>query len=240
MLHLLWEANLTFSSVTGAQYPVAPAIFVAALLLTIFAQQCFVHTRHRAAGESNTGAEPLCRDAAAPPLAPLGGLFTLILAVHSLFGGLVIGLQTALHATIINFIAFGTHKGVAAYALGLDLSRTDMSGRRRLAHCLVFALSTPIGVAAGVEILAAVSRRVGAAVCAAFGAASAGSFMYIAVRELSEELASSTAEGRPGHTHHRPVWAALAASAGVAVMAVVFPVIIFPGSEHGGVVCGVR
>lgn len=264
MLHLLWEANVAMGRVVAAavSYPIAPAIFVATLLLTMFAHRVYTppaasRPRQRKSMErgGDTDVESLCHDATPPRpgsgAASLGGLFTLILAVHSLFGGLVIGLQTALHATIINFIAFGTHKGVAAYALGLDLSRADMSGRWRLVNCLVFAVSTPVGVAAGAGTLAVVPHRVGVAVSAAFGAASAGSFMYIAVRELAEELAAGGGTDHEGSDKDRdngtakgsaaparPVWVALAAIAGVAVMAIVFPVIIFPGtSGHAAVGC---
>lgn len=115
-------------------------------------------------------------------MAPLGVIFTVILAVHSFFGGLVIGLQTTLHSTIINFIAFGVHKAVAGYALGIDLSCTEVGLTAKITQCVVFALSTPTGVAVGVGILAAVPSRVGATISACFGAASAGSFMCAARR----------------------------------------------------------
>ena len=266
LLHLLWASNHGLEKLVIPNYPLSPLIFLFSVLATAFAHHLpCVGKRGGGEGGGATGGDQQ-RHA-------LGALFTVILAVHSIFGGIVIGLQTSLHSTIINFIAFGAHKGVAAFALGLDLSRKaeTMPLCRRLWHCAIFAVSTPIGIGVGTGIIAGTSAKTGHITSAVFGAAAGGCFLYIALKELMEDLEESVrgspagppppaielvvadpaakpstaaaAEGPRGaglKSHlkgHRlqPVQVLFAFTAGVAVMAVIFPLILFPGgasAEH--------
>ena len=155
-----------------------------------------------------------------------GYLFSIILAVHSIFGGLVIGLQLTLQGAIINLLAFGVHKGVAAYALGLDLARSSSGKVYRITQCVIFSLSTPVGVAIGMGVVETASPSASGITVAVFAAAAAGAFLYIATVEILR-----TAQDLPLQL------VALFTLLGVAVMAVIFPAIIFPNQSINEIFC---
>lgn len=155
-----------------------------------------------------------------------GYLFSIILAVHSIFGGLVIGLQLTLQGAIINLLAFGVHKGVAAYALGLDLARSSSRKGHRITQCVIFSVSTPVGVAIGMGVVETASPSASGITVAVFAAAAAGAFLYIATVEILR-----TAQDLPLQL------VALFTLLGVAVMSVIFPVIIFPNQSINETFC---
>jgi solute carrier family 39 (zinc transporter), member 1/2/3 len=113
------------------------------------------------------------------------------LSFHSLMEGLTLGVsQRSRRQFLALLVAILAHKFFAAFALGISLSSaaSTPAGRRAALHAaVVFALTTPVGAAAGLCVSSALLPRAATAVCAGLGAVSAGIFVYIALVELVAE-----------------------------------------------------
>ena len=246
-LHLGWASDLALMHFVTDKYPVGPLICVVSILVTQFAEYCLAtpaNEEERKSAQTRTKESPVDDEATMQDTSQsvamreenakrsdehtFGMTFVVVMVVHSVFGGLVIGLQTTLHMTVINLIAFGVHKGVAGYALGLDLKKWDLEFKKIASCCIVFACSTPLGVGIGMGVLASANMKVGHIIAASFAAIAAGSFLYIAVTELNEEY-------RARRVGKLSVF--VAAFLGVSVMSVIFPVILFPGNTAHEIMC---
>mmetsp|Transcript_29199 Transcript_29199/g.69525 ORF Transcript_29199/g.69525 Transcript_29199/m.69525 type:complete len:304 (-) Transcript_29199:179-1090(-) len=243
-LHLGWASDLALMHFVTDKYPVGPLICVISILVTQMAsaqakeeESAQTRTKESPADDEATMRDSLLmsqsismpeENAKRSDEHTFGMTFVVVMVVHSVFGGLVIGLQTTLHMTVINLIAFGVHKGVAGYALGLDLKKWDIEFKKIASCCIVFACSTPLGVGIGMGVLASANMKVGHIIAASFAAIAAGSFLYIAVTELNEEYRAR----RVGKLS-----VLVTAFLGVSVMSVIFPVILFPGNTTHEIMC---
>ena len=79
-------------------------------------------------------------------------LLLIALSFHSVFGGLVIGLQESKSTLISIFLAIIVHKAVMAFSLGLNIAQSNMTRRSFILSSLCFSLASPIGVAIGIGI----------------------------------------------------------------------------------------
>jgi len=129
----------------------------------------------------------------APPSAGGNGgrlaayVLLLTLSIHSILAGLALGLQDSLADVGVIFIALMAHKGVAAFALGVSLLRSQATFRSGLILIALFSVTTPLGVAGGACFTAFFSgpwREAGEAI---FNAMAAGTFLYIAALDIFSE-----------------------------------------------------
>jgi len=120
-------------------YPVASVIAIGAFLVLLAMEHL---TRH-VIDEGQSTAPGELRAAAVPMIA------TVMIAVPSFFLGTALGMsETAASATLI-FLAVILHKGTAAFALALSMTRSTLSHRQAWILFTCFVFTTPIGILVG-------------------------------------------------------------------------------------------
>ncbi len=139
-------------------------------------------------------------------------LLVLSLAIHALTEGLALGVNAGISDTLIIFIAIIVHKGSESFSLAHSLARSPLGLSRLLWLFILFALMTPLGIAAGTVLKNTLSSHYGIISTAIFNALAAGTFLYIA-----------TLHQHHHHTHetvdHHPVKEFIALLFGLAMMA---------------------
>jgi len=132
------------------------------------------------------GHEGIGRLLGSRPIYPF--MLALILSVHSLIAGSVLGLEDTLVESLAIFTAIIAHKSAAAFALGISLQRADLTTKRFLYIILFFSLMTPIGILLGAYFSTFFSSSIDAALEAIFDALAAGTFLYVAIIGIMEEV----------------------------------------------------
>ena len=115
-------------------------------------------------------------------------MLALILSIHSLIAGSVLGLEDTLVESFAIFLAIIAHKSAAAFALGISLQRADLTTKRFINIILFFSLMTPIGILLGTYFSTFFSSNLDAALESIFDALAAGTFMYVAIVGIMEEV----------------------------------------------------
>ncbi|MEO0796378.1 MAG: ZIP family metal transporter [Verrucomicrobiota bacterium] len=120
-------------------------------------------------------------------------LLLLILSVHSFLAGFALGIEATIAGAVVILIALLAHKSVAAFALGISFFRTATSFIQHLFYILLFSLSTPVGVIAGMLFDEWISASRRGAAEGVFYAMAGGTFLYIATLDIfSEEFLRPT------------------------------------------------
>lgn len=208
LIHMLGEGASAFAEVwPDVEYPVvyllAGSAFMGLLLLERVGVGHHEFDEVAIARRHENGEEPIALSAY---------VLLATLSIHSVMAGLALGVQSELEDAAVILIALLAHKGIAAFALGISLFRTNVTFRSGLFYLLLFSAMTPLGVAGGVfffDIFDSESREAAEAI---FNALAAGTFLYIAALDIfSEEFL------RPRHR----VVKYLASCLGFAAMALV-------------------
>jgi len=132
------------------------------------------------------GQEGIGRLLGSRPLYPF--MLALILSIHSLIAGSVLGLEDTLVESFAIFLAIIAHKSAAAFALGVSLQRADLSTKRFIYIILFFSLMTPIGILLGAYFSTFFSSSVDSVLESIFDALAAGTFLYVAIVGIMEEV----------------------------------------------------
>jgi zinc transporter ZupT len=116
----------------------------------------------------------------------LSVVFVGALSFHSLFGGIVYGLQQDFAALLAIFLALIAHKWSEAFAMGSAIARDDKNISWRRVALLVACppLSTLLGVATGAVVVIWAGEPHG--LMSAATAVSAGLFLFIAILDVLE------------------------------------------------------
>ena len=185
LIHLLADADRAWRGL-GWSYPVAfvlaAAAFAAILLFehVLLPESAHAMT-HAHAGERAHGIE-LAESAA--PFHVYGLL--LGLSFHSVLAGIALGLQPGLAEVSAILVAILAHKATEGLALGMSLlPSTSPSRSRQLV--LVFALTTPLGVLAGILARRLVDPGTGLTFDALISSLAAGAFVYIASMDMLQD-----------------------------------------------------
>jgi len=93
------------------------------------------------------------------PLLPM--VLTAVLSFHSFMGGVALGVQTGVHATVLVWLAIVTHKWVEAFSLGVNFVKSHLDFRTHCKFLAPFAVSSPAGIAFGWLVFSSVSDDVG-------------------------------------------------------------------------------
>ncbi|MGI9524598.1 MAG: ZIP family metal transporter, partial [Hyphomicrobiaceae bacterium] len=78
------------------------------------------------------------------------------------------------------------HKGVAAFALGVNLHRSGVTPSKSTGIVALFSSMTPLGIIAGAIVGTFLSERGGQWFEGVFDSLAAGTFLYIAVVDIVE------------------------------------------------------
>lgn len=164
LFHMLPEARAIFQHLwPKINYPFTELICSLGFVFFIFLERCSMF---------GTG----CRREVSIPY-----LFTLMLAIHSLIEGTLLGLNINLSITIMIFIAIIAHKGAASFALCVTLMRHQFSNIRIMLLMLLFALATPLGILGGAALTNFSCFAGSSLLSAGFNAGAAGSFLYMSI-----------------------------------------------------------
>lgn len=170
LIHMLPDAHDELSQL-GANYPFTFLICALGFLLILYLEKVLVHG-HSAVTNSLTKKTK----ASIYPY-----ILILVLSIHSIIAGIALGTESKVVLSIAIFIALISHKGSAAFALGVSLIRADIQKRRIKKILVFFSFATPIGIVLGAVLTAMLTGRTEAIVEGIFDAIAAGTFLYVAI-----------------------------------------------------------
>jgi len=116
-------------------------------------------------------------------------LLPLLLSIHSLVEGIALGFEDTKEDTTKILIAIVGHKLFAAFALGVNLTKNNVSSDRLVKMVVFFAVMTPVGILLGLMAMWNSDHNL---IGEAVKAISAGTFIYIALVEVILEEFENT------------------------------------------------
>jgi zinc transporter 1/2/3 len=115
-------------------------------------------------------------------------MLTLVLSVHSVIAGATLGLEKSLVSSLVIFIAIISHKGCAAFALGVSLREAGFPRPRMIGIIALFSCMTPLGIILGSLFSTMLKGKAAYGVEAIFDGLAAGTFLYIAILDIMVEV----------------------------------------------------
>lgn len=176
LLHMLPDAGENFKVFAGdVDFPFPALICGAGFLLVLLLEKAALG-----------GSEDVGTMSEGRPVYPF--LLCFILSIHSMIAGTSLGLEATLASATAIFIAIIAHKGAAAFALGVSLKESDLPTFRHVVIICFFSAMTPLGVIIGTVFSTILSGNANAAFEAIFDGLAAGTFLYVAVVDIIEEV----------------------------------------------------
>lgn len=211
MIHMLGEAQKSWATL-GWDYPMAFTLATAAFAASLlFEHVLFPDAAHEIVHHHGHDCVDENHDEAGS-----GGLYPYVLVVglslHSVLAGLALGTQNSFTDSVAIFAAVFIHKATAGFALGVSLARSGIARSRTLRLVALFAVMTPIGIAAGMALDATFRAVSESHLDATVQALAAGTFIYIAALDIIQDEFL-----RPGSRLMKWIFATL----GLALMALV-------------------
>jgi len=115
-------------------------------------------------------------------------MLLIALCIHSIFEGLVFGLQDTEAQTVTVMIAILSHKPIETLFLGIVMVKEYVQLSTHIVIITILSIITPLGICIG---LALNDLEISPTANASFGAIAAGTFLYISTTEIiSEEFNS--------------------------------------------------
>ncbi len=99
-----------------------------------------------------------------------------------------LGLESSMASGMVIFIAIIAHKGSASFALGVSLVKSRINKTSIIWSIILFSIMTPIGIAIGSVLSQINSSRTVIWFETIFDALAAGTFVYIAVLDIINEV----------------------------------------------------
>ena len=112
----------------------------------------------------------------------------LVLAIHSIIAGMSLGLESTIISGLVIFIAIIAHKGSASFALGVNLVNSKINKSLIIKTIIFFSIMTPLGIIIGTVLNNIESSRISIWFEAIFDSLAAGTFIYIAILEIIDEV----------------------------------------------------
>jgi zinc transporter 1/2/3 len=114
-------------------------------------------------------------------------VLTLILSLHSVLAGIVLGLEEEAAAALAVLIAMVAHKFFEAFALGISMKEGGFTDEYSRSLIIFYSLMTPLGIILGLIFGSALEGDTSLWVQAVAISLAAGTFLYIAVLEIIGE-----------------------------------------------------
>ncbi len=163
LFHMLPDAIKDFAvTPTMSSYPMAELFCAIGFLLLLFMERL----SHYFASEKNHDNT-------------LSYMLAIILIVHSLIEGTVLGVNPTFATAFVIFIAIIAHKGSESFALAVVLNRSQLPLSRIINLIILFSLMTPLGVVGGAVLTTSFKFKYTELFTASFNAFAAGTFLYM-------------------------------------------------------------
>ncbi len=176
LLHMLPDAFDNFKAFAGStDFPFPALICGAGFLSILLLEKTILGGKEEAA--------TITEGRSAYPF-----ILCFILSIHSIIAGTSLGLEAALSSAAAIFIAIIAHKGAASFALGVSLKENHFPTSRHILIICFFSAMTPLGVVFGTIFSKLLSTNASAGFEAIFDALAAGTFLYVAVVDIIEEV----------------------------------------------------
>ncbi len=163
LFHMLPDAVKNFSVIyPDNNYPIAELFCAGGFLILLFLERLsnyFAVTQHHEHA--------------------LSYMLTLILIIHALIEGAVLGVNTTLATASVIFLAIIAHKSSESFALAVILNRGNLTLRRIITIIFIFSLMTPLGIGIGTSVTTTLQSKGSQLFTAAFNAFAAGTFLYM-------------------------------------------------------------
>lgn len=174
LLHMLPDSIENFDKISFPfEYPLAALIAGLGFMFVLFLEKVLVREKAISSLDQKT-------------IYPY--VLFLVLAIHSIIAGMSLGLETNLASGIVIFIAIIAHKGSASFALGVSLLKANIKKNIFIRTILLFTLMTPLGIIIGSFFSSIESNNTNILFEALFDALAAGTFIYIAVLDIINEV----------------------------------------------------
>ena len=111
-------------------------------------------------------------------------LIALLLGIHSLIEGIALGVENSEARAAMILLAVLCHKGLAAFSLGVALTRSAVPLTRFLQVITFFSLMTPLGGILGALASASVSGSLQSELADVILAFASGTFVYVGLVEI--------------------------------------------------------
>lgn len=181
LIHMLPDAQATFSTMGDTGYPWSVLICCLGFLLILFLEKVLLNKEH-----ANTDTSVHLT----PKVSLYPYILMLVLSLHSLITGIALGTEKVVSQTLIILLAVLAHKGTAAFALGISLLKSSIPMHRVVFMLISFSLMTSIGILLGMGLLEVLSDQSALIFEGVFDALAAGTFLYIALLDiLNDEFA---------------------------------------------------
>ena len=183
MLHMLAEANHQWQDLFPGEFPWINLLALVGFGIVLYVERVWYD--HQTAGSLTGEAE------ASVPV-----ILLVILSIHSVLAGTALGLESTLFSTMIVFLAIIAHKLFAAFALGISMQESKVTGPVFKRRMITFALMTPLGIVVGTALSQILESNAALIIEALFSAVAAGTFIYVAVLEIIDDV-FATPKGNP-------------------------------------------
>lgn len=163
LFHMLPDAIKSFSTVlVHTDYPIAELFCAGGFLMLLFLERLsnyFAATKNHEHMLSYT--------------------LALILIIHALIEGAVLGVNTTLATASVIFLAIIAHKSSESFALAVILNRSGLALKRIITIIVLFSFMTPIGIVLGSSLTNLLQSDKHLLFTASFNAFAAGTFLYM-------------------------------------------------------------
>jgi len=200
LIHLLPDALNDFQSIPlSTPYPL---LFIICAL-SIFAIQIIEQgAGHIAPNHNNSNSW-------------LSYLLAVILSIHSIIAGAALGIGNSMSHILIIFFAIIAHKWAAAFALCVNMQKSNVPRRVVFSIIGLFSLMTPLGILIGSGFNHFIDTHDTAMfIQGTFGAIAAGTFIYIATFKPIK------VKDDP-YQNHSPILSTLSFGVGIGLMALI-------------------
>ena len=175
LMHMLPDATSNFSSLKlSFDFPYAPFVAGLGFILILSLERVIAQKESAEILNNRKNKFPF--------------ILFLVLAVHSIIAGMSLGLESTIISGLVIFIAIIAHKGSASFALGVNLVNFNIRKKLIIRTILFFSIMTPLGIVIGTVLDNIESSRVSIWFEAIFDSLAAGTFIYIAILEIIDDV----------------------------------------------------
>ena len=163
LFHMLPDAVKEFRLYLGENpYPLAELCCATGFLILLFLERL---SQHAPLVKKSVHAVPY--------------MIAVILIIHSLIEGAVLGINTTFATAAVIFVAIIAHKSSESFALAVILNRSQLTLTRIIVIVSLFSIMTPLGIIFGTTLTEFLQFKIVGLITAGFNAFAAGTFLYM-------------------------------------------------------------